>query len=286
VASSFPWLKLWNEALEDAKFDAAADMAGSTPAVATVAFLRACTYANEHDRKNGSFAGLNLQVIASRLRVPLAEIKRLFDAYRELGMVIGQKLLNWTKRQLEKIAKPRSAAAERQARRRQKLAEQARQPELELPPSPQALRHAQTVHPGVTPAVDTEEECSEAVASESIVATAPNEFEEFWARCPRKVGKGLARKAYIRARRTADWNEIMSGILRYAAECDGREPRFIKHPATWLSAECWNDEPMPITFDHVGEADGRRPLSRSEQRVIDNRRVIAAVFGELLENAA
>jgi hypothetical protein len=30
---------------------------------------------------------------------------------------------------------------------------------------------------------------------------------------------------------------------RYAAAQDGKDPTYIKHPATWLNGKCWLDEP-------------------------------------------
>jgi hypothetical protein len=127
-----PWLKLWNETFVDDRFDAAADMAGSTVAVATFAFLRASAAANQNDDR-GSFAGLSLQVIASRCKVPLDEIRRLFDAFLELGMIAGDRIADWDKRQCctekpiqpaatHKAPKPPLSAAARKRRQRAKVA--------------------------------------------------------------------------------------------------------------------------------------------------------------------
>jgi hypothetical protein len=127
--SAVHWLKLWNETLVDDRFDAAADMAGSTVAVATFAFLRASTAANQNDDR-GSFAGLSLQVIASRCKVPLDEIRRLFDAFLELGMIADDRIADWEALQCKPIQfaaahkgpKPPLSAAERKRRQRAKVA--------------------------------------------------------------------------------------------------------------------------------------------------------------------
>jgi hypothetical protein len=110
------WLKLRNETLVDDRFDAAVEMAGSTVAVATFAFLRASTAANQNDDR-GSFTGLSLQVIASRCKVPLDEIRRLFDAFRELGMIADDRIPDWEERQVCS-----AADNERQRRHRAKVA--------------------------------------------------------------------------------------------------------------------------------------------------------------------
>lgn len=289
------WFKLYHEALDDPKFLGIADRIKSRPGDVFHVFLKLLKRASENDDR-GSIAGFDEWGEAAWLRIPVDEVRRIITAIREIRMIIGDQIARWAKRQgaaaaklAERAAKAITPAATRQRRRRAKIAAASREPEFPgfaagVTPSKPGV--TPSVTPSVTPTAEERRDDSEAVASEYIVSTAPNEFEEFWQRCPRKVAKAAARKAYRKARRVADWHTIISGMLRYAAECDGRDPRFIKHPATWLTGECWNDEPAPITISHNGESDGRRPLSRSEQRAINNRRVIASVFGELMERAA
>jgi hypothetical protein len=68
-------------------------------------------------------------------------------------------------------------------------------------------------------------------------------FEQFWEIFPRRVGKGTAKKAFKHAASRASFAEILDGARRYAKECVGRETQYIKHPSTWLNADCWLDEP-------------------------------------------
>ncbi len=77
------------------------------------------------------------------------------------------------------------------------------------------------------------------------------EFEVWWQRVPRKVGKGGARKAYRAARRKADVRTLADGIERYAEQVAGKDPQYIAHPATWLNQERWLDE---ATGPPAGEA--------------------------------
>ena len=79
------------------------------------------------------------------------------------------------------------------------------------------------------------------VKSDSLEAR----FEAWWRLVPRKVGKGQARRAFRTASRRVPFEALVNGIERYAAECAGREPAFIAHPATWLNGERWSDEPAP-----------------------------------------
>jgi len=69
-------------------------------------------------------------------------------------------------------------------------------------------------------------------------------FEAWWLQYPLKVSKGHARRAYkciIRSGK-ATVEELLAGVLRYAAERDGKDPKYTKHGTTWFSGECWRDE--------------------------------------------
>lgn len=78
-----------------------------------------------------------------------------------------------------------------------------------------------------------------------IYTEAVSDFDEFFSACPRRVGRGHAEKAYAKALRETDHGTIMTGIRRYAVECMDRDPKYIKHPSTWLNSEGWADEPTP-----------------------------------------
>lgn len=127
---------------------------------------------------------------------------------------------------------------------------------------------------------------SEADASEATVKTAPLGhdpkpanpqsqdlnalFSEWWEFVPRKVSKGQAEKAYRAALRHATPDELLAGIRRYAEQVTGEDPRFVKHPATWLSGKCWLDEPpaaSPNLFAEGTPANGtHRPTDRADNR--------------------
>jgi hypothetical protein len=73
------------------------------------------------------------------------------------------------------------------------------------------------------------------------------DFDAWYGIYPRHVSRGAAETAYQRivGSRKASVAELMAGALRYAAEREGQEPRFTKHPATWLNGACWRDEQQP-----------------------------------------
>lgn len=84
----------------------------------------------------------------------------------------------------------------------------------------------------------------------SVVITLESAFDDWWKVYPKKAGKGQARKAFkaAAAKISKDLPEalqlLLAGAVAYAAQekAAGTEPRFIKHPATWLNGECWTDE--------------------------------------------
>ncbi len=59
---------------------------------------------------------------------------------------------------------------------------------------------------------------------------------------PRKTAKGLARKAWEVAVAKTNPDVIISKAAFYAASVEGKDKKFIPHPATWLNQERWDDE--------------------------------------------
>lgn len=77
-----------------------------------------------------------------------------------------------------------------------------------------------------------------------VLASVESEFEEWWSRYPRKIGKGAARRAYSSARRKASADELSDGLARYRFSDDRR---YVPHASTWLNGERWSDEPEPVS---------------------------------------
>lgn len=67
-------------------------------------------------------------------------------------------------------------------------------------------------------------------------------FDVFWQCYPRRVAKLAAKKAYEKALKSATHEQIMVGVQGYAIYTRNTEHQFIKHPASWLNAGCWDDE--------------------------------------------
>lgn len=69
------------------------------------------------------------------------------------------------------------------------------------------------------------------------------EFEKWWTEYPRKVSKGSAKKSYYKAlENNPDITPqiLLDKMCAYAKV--QTDEKYIKHPATWLNQECWNDE--------------------------------------------
>lgn len=92
------------------------------------------------------------------------------------------------------------------------------------------------------------------------------DFEAWWLLYPRRVAKGQARKAYLKARSGADAAILAEGAKRYSAEVSGKDPDFIKHPATWLNGECWSDERADPAKSEHRIAGGRYEPTEAELR--------------------
>lgn len=70
-------------------------------------------------------------------------------------------------------------------------------------------------------------------------------FDAFWDAYPRKVGKLDARKAWQQAKRLGvDPAAVIAGARAYAAD-PNRDDTYTAHPATWLRAGRWDDDPLP-----------------------------------------
>lgn len=129
--TAYPWLKLWIGTADDPKLRAAARIAGCHKAIAVNAWIAALEYAGNHQDR-GSVKGLLPEVLAEICDTTREIAVRLFQAFRELGILLGERVAKWGQRQDEKLPKPRTANAERVARCKAK--KKAAQGSLDLPP--------------------------------------------------------------------------------------------------------------------------------------------------------
>lgn len=69
----------------------------------------------------------------------------------------------------------------------------------------------------------------------------PTDFDRFWSAYPRKVAKLAARKAWDKHK--PDLQTVLDALAWQTREWARDDPRFIPHPASWLNAGRWDDEP-------------------------------------------
>lgn len=93
--------------------------------------------------------------------------------------------------------------------------------------------------PTPTPTPNKKEEIDKSISSSNRLIAG---FDQFWDVCPKKVGKGAARKAHAKASAKTDAAIILAGMQRYAASRAGQDQQYTVHPATWLTGERWSDE--------------------------------------------
>ncbi len=71
-------------------------------------------------------------------------------------------------------------------------------------------------------------------------------FPEFYDAFPRHKGRKDAARKFERAIKSGVAPETLIAAARqYRAEVAGKDPKYVKHPATWLHRGCWDDEPDP-----------------------------------------
>ncbi|MET4788260.1 hypothetical protein ABIF64_000438 [Bradyrhizobium japonicum] len=93
-------------------------------------------------------------------------------------------------------------------------------------------------------------------------------FEEWWKQYPKKADKQTALKAYravIKKKKLATPQQLLAGVMRYAAERSGKDPQFTKHPATWLNAGSWGNEtaaPITSTINQNGSVVSTPPSNQ------------------------
>jgi uncharacterized protein YdaU (DUF1376 family) len=103
------------------------------------------------------------------------------------------------------------------------------------------------------------------------------DFAEWYQQYPKKRDPQDAAKAYAAARKTgASREELLNAAMRYAAECDANrtDPKFIKHPATWLNKGSWHNEPdliTPVTPTNGKHYVGSHSVRTYEQHTITRR---------------
>jgi len=70
-----------------------------------------------------------------------------------------------------------------------------------------------------------------------------SQFNSFWEIYPRKLGKGEAKGAFMKAVNKHGVEVVLEGVRRFAADPNLPAPQYVPRAATWLNQERWEDEP-------------------------------------------
>jgi hypothetical protein len=87
-------------------------------------------------------------------------------------------------------------------------------------------------------------------------------FNEVWKEYPRKSDKRSALKAFKSSLTRASFEDILAGVIKYANDPNLPEPKYIKHPATWLNADAWENGPLPDSPNKKNKPTDWDELSR------------------------
>jgi len=91
---------------------------------------------------------------------------------------------------------------------------------------------------------------AEATTTKSVVSVIPkdsvkkkDEFDQFWACYPRKIGKKAAHAAWKRAKDKPEISQILATLdmQRKSREWTAENGQYIPHPATWINQGRWDD---------------------------------------------
>jgi hypothetical protein len=90
------------------------------------------------------------------------------------------------------------------------------------------------------------------------------QFAEWWSCYPKKVEKKSAQKIYARLVKKGEVTpeQLLIGAKAYRTLCANRDPKYIKHPKTWLNDGCWEDEGTTTTAPSSNGVDWAGHLAR------------------------
>ncbi|WP_407976119.1 YdaU family protein [Brucella pseudogrignonensis] len=168
------------------------------------------------------------RVTARRWHLIAAEVMEFFDVS---GDEITQKRLVEEYQKAVSIREKRSVSGKRGAQAKS-LKNNDEAPAI----AKQVPQHSQKPEPYIT---------TDVVIKETRERDFASEFEsQFWPLYPNKVGKPVARTAFLKARKKADLETIIAGLRAYVSKTDDRA---WCNPSTWLNQERWTDAPAQVT---------------------------------------
>jgi hypothetical protein len=77
--------------------------------------------------------------------------------------------------------------------------------------------------------------------------------ERFWETYPRRIAKKAALFALQRVQRSGEvpFEVLISAVAVYARSVVGKDMKYVAHPATWINAGRWDDDPDALLNGRV-----------------------------------
>lgn len=99
--------------------------------------------------------------------------------------------------------------------------------------------------------------------------------QEIYAAYPKKLGKEDAFRAIKKSMIEKDGEYLLEAVRAYAVATKNTERRFIKHPATWFNAGCYDDDraewnpPAPKSRAELSGKFVEKPLDQKDYTILD-----------------
>lgn len=162
------------------------------------------------------------------LRCEVADIVSVINALETLGRIAEGVVVRWGDRQYES-----DKSNERVRRHREQRADNNKHEKQDSNNRNTGCNADVTASDRYVTPPETETETERKNAREAL--------DIFWEVCPKKVGKGAAKKAWKGAILKTSPETIIAAMRVFASKQAGQDEKYIPHPATWLNQERWQD---------------------------------------------
>ncbi len=252
------WLRLYHETPSDPKLRRIAHCAGTTVGHVLAVWVSMMCHASEQPAEHrGTLQGWDDTDCAINLGIDPAIVFAIRKEM-EARLLDGKKLIAWDKRQYDSDSAAARTKKWRDRKNQQNQSSGDAVTACDVTVTAKSRleeRREEISYPSDTPpkAAPLGMATVQKVSRKAKPPSAEVEFDAFWAKYPRKEGKGYARKAWPKAVVAAGGaQEILDGltVALSLGRFDMREGgRFCPHPSSWLNAERWLDglEPEPNT---------------------------------------
>lgn len=242
------WFRSWHGAPTDPKWRTIAKKA-DVPTSLVVAYMWALMDRASQADDRGSYAGVDLEVLADYLDCDETQLKRIETQCNARNVSCNGRLVSWEKRQ-PKREDDRSTERVRAFRERHK-----KQSVAVDETQCNAMKRTETLDKiRLDISLSNDKDKRARRASPSV------EFQKFWEAWPNKVGKPAAEKAFAKVASEVD--AIVEGVAAYVRDKPADRPWL--NPATFINQRRWEDKPADKPCEIA------KPRERDLRNVPDN----------------